>query len=248
MALVAQESQTYVVNDDNGSPVEITHVFSAVPPSGGTVVRVSVTNNGKENLEVNGTSESTTPINNGAHSMAGPPFGFVANAESTTTREFMVPLMVDFGSRRSYESATLMVNLTISGRNFVGAFRSQSMEEFPFWAVSQSLAGPGADVLNDAAQKKKSGSTTSYGGSEKFAGSFLPAYLPADWRGYAGLDGLALTAEEWNGLLPGGRTALRQWVLLGGVLDLYHNGPVPEGILREIKANQQFTFKETKIQ
>ena len=232
----AQESQSFPINEDNGSSVEVTHVFSALPPSGYTAVRVSVTNKGKEEISVLASFESNTPAGNGSHSLTGPPGIIPCKAESTTTREIIVPLMTQFSSRRSYESTTLLVNLTVAGRMKNASFRSNTLEDLSFWAVSQSVGGASATALNEAAQKKKGGSSSSYSGGEKFAASFLPAQLPADWRAYLGLDGLALTPEEWNALQPGVRTAIRYWVMLGGVLDLYHNGPVPAGILQEFKA------------
>jgi hypothetical protein len=106
----------------------------------------------------------------------------------------------------------------------------------PFWAISQSLGGAAAAALNDAARPKAGKGGSGYSSGESFAGSFLPVDLPADWRGYMGLDGLALTDEEWTALAPGVRTAIRHWMLLGGVLDLYHSGAAPVGVLQELKA------------
>ena len=232
----AQESQSFPINQDNGSSVEVTHVFSAVPPGGYTAVRVTVTNKGKEEISVLAKTDSTTPAGNGEHSLSGPPTSISCEPGSTTTREMIVPLMAEFASRRSYDSTTLQVNLTVAGRAFNASFRSSKADDLPFWGISQSIGGPTAHALNEAAQKAKSSSGSKYNGGEKFAGSFLPAQLPADWRAYTGLDGLALTPEEWTALPPGVRNAIRQWIMLGGVLDLYHNGPAPVGILQEIRA------------
>ena len=235
-SLRAQESQSFPINEDNGSSAEVTHVFSAVPPGGYTAVRVTVTNKGKEEISVLAGTESNTPAGNGEHSLSGPPAAIACKAESTTTREIIVPLMTEFSSRRSYESTTLLVNLTVGGRAHNASFRSNKTDNLPFWGISQSIGGPSANGLNEAAQKAKGASGPGYGGGKKFAGSFLPAQLPADWRAYTGLDGLALTPEEWNTLPPGVRTAIRQWIMLGGVLDLYYTGPAPVGILQEIQA------------
>jgi hypothetical protein len=106
----------------------------------------------------------------------------------------------------------------------------------PFWAISQSIGGAAASALNDAARPKAGKGGSGYSSGESFAGSFLPVDLPADWRGYMGLDGLALTDEEWTALPPGVRTAIRHWMLLGGMLDLYHGGAAPVGVLQELKA------------
>lgn len=239
-AVRAQESQAFPINEENGSSAEVTHVFSAVPPGGYTAVRVTVINKGKEEISLTAATESKTPAGgNGEHSLSGPKTAIACKPESTTTHEIIVPLMTEFSSRRSYESTTLTVNLIVAGRSFNASFRSNTLEDLSFWAISQSVGGQGADALNDSAQKKKGTSGSSYGGGEKFAASFTPAQLPADWRAYTGLDGLALTPEEWNALPPGVRTAIRHWVMLGGVLDFYHTGPAPSGILQEIKAEAE---------
>ena len=233
----AQEFQSFPINNDNGSSAEVTHVFGAVPPGGYTAIRVTVTNKGKEEISVLVGTESNTPAGNGEHSLSGPPTVISCKAESATTREIIVPLMTGFSSRRSYETNNLLVTLTASGRAFNASFRSNKTEDLPFWGVSQNVGGASADALNQAAQKKGGTSRSGHGG-EKFAGSFLPAQLPVDWRAYTGLDGLALTPAEWTALQPGVRTAIRQWIMQGGVLDLYHTGPVPAGILEEIRAEK----------
>ena len=144
----AQESQSFPINEDNGSSVEVTHVFSALPPSGYTAVRVSVTNKGKEEISVLASFESNTPAGNGSHSLTGPPGIIPCKAKSTTMREIIVPLMTQFSSRRSYESTTLLVNLTVAGRMKNASFRSNTLEDLSFWAVSQSVGGASATALN----------------------------------------------------------------------------------------------------
>lgn len=232
----AQEGQSFPVNENNGSSVEVTHIFSAVPPGGYTAVRVTVINKGKEALSVLTGSESFTPCRDREHSLKGPPATIDCPPESTTTREIIVPLMTDFSVRSSYQDNQLAVNLTVSGRQQRAVFRNEKKDGLPFWGISQSVGGASATPLNEAAKGKSGTSSSSYRGGGRFAGSFLPAHLPSDWRAYTGLDGLAMSPEDWNTLLPGVRTAIRQWIMLGGALDLYHNGPAPAGILEELKA------------
>lgn len=88
-------------------------------------------------------------------------------------------------------------------------------------------------MLDDSA-RKATGSSSGYSSNESCFASFLPAHLPTDWRAYAGLDILALSSDEWNTLPPGVRTVIRQWVILGGVLDLYYSGPAPDAIRQEL--------------
>ena len=60
--------------------------------------------------------------------------------------------------------------------------------------------------------------------------------LPSDWRAYCGIDRIALKDSAWRALSPGARTALRQWLRLGGSLLVQDEGggaldgfPVAEG-------------------
>ena len=48
--LAAQEVQTFPVNQEDGTGVEVEHVFSVVPPCGYTAVRVTLNNKGKQEL------------------------------------------------------------------------------------------------------------------------------------------------------------------------------------------------------
>ena len=226
----AQQTKTLPLNEENGSTVHLTHVFSSVPPGGYTAIRVNVNNQGKEAISLVVGTSSTTPSNRSEHVLTGPAVTLACPPGSTTVRELIVPLMTEFSSSRSYRGSFLGVTLSGAGRTYQARFDSMISTTQPFWAISQSIGGAAATALNDAA-RAKSGTR-----GESFAGSFLPADLPADWRGYMGLDGLALTDEEWNALPPGVRTAIRHWMLLGGVLDLYHSGAAPVGILQELKA------------
>ena len=226
----AQQTKTLPLNEENGSTVHLTHVFSSVPPGGYTAIRVNVNNQGKEAISLVVGTSSTTPSNRSEHVLTGPAVTLACPPGSTTVRELIVPLMTEFSSSRSYRGSFLGVTLSGAGRTYQARFDSMISTTQPFWAISQSTSGAAATALNDAA-RAKSGTR-----GESFAGSFLPADLPADWRGYMGLDGLALTDEEWNALPPGVRTAIRHWMLLGGVLDLYHSGAAPVGILQELKA------------
>jgi hypothetical protein len=232
----AQQSQNFPLNEENGSTVQLTHVFSSVPPGGYTAIRVNVNNQGKEAISLVVGTSSTTPSNRSEHVLTGPAVTLACPPGATTVRELIVPLMTEFSSSRSYRGSFLGVTLSGAGRTHQARFDSMISTTQPFWAISQSLGGAAAAALNDAARPKAGKGGSGYSSGESFAGSFLPVDLPADWRGYMGLDGLALTDEEWTALAPGVRTAIRHWMLLGGVLDLYHSGAAPVGVLQELKA------------
>ncbi len=232
-----QETVSFPIHEDNGSTVEVMHVFSAVPPGGYSAVRIQITNKGRDALQMTVSSEANSPSGGMEHAMSGPTTSIDCPPEATTTKEVIVPMMMDFSSSRHYQGNSLIVALNTSGRSYSAPFRNQRITDVPFWAVSQGLAGVGATDLNSAAHKKRSGSSSSYGGGEKFAASFSPAHLPSDWRAFTGLDGLALTDQEWGTLAPGVRTAIRQWIMLGGLLTCYYSGTTPQWLLQEIGAD-----------
>ncbi|MCX6937261.1 MAG: hypothetical protein NTU80_05090 [Verrucomicrobia bacterium] len=64
-----------------------------------------------------------------------------------------------------------------------------------------------------------------------------PAAWPADWRVWSPFQRVVLTEDEWTRLDGGRRAALRDWVLMGGVLQVFANrigeprsGPAEERI------------------
>ncbi|MDB6070155.1 MAG: hypothetical protein JWL81_1326, partial [Verrucomicrobiales bacterium] len=135
-----------------------------------------------------------------------------------------------------YQDPGLWISLDISGRNFSAKFDSRSPYDSPFLVASVAVAGKDAEKINEAHYKRSGGrGYTSRGSKLSLVSTFVPEHLPSDWRGYMGLDSLALGLEEWDRLGAGVRAALRQWVIMGGMLDFYQNGGALEPVLRELK-------------
>ena len=240
--VMGQTMQSFPLNDEDGSSVEVEHVFSAVPPGGYTAVRVTVINKGKEPQSVTLNSNSYTSGGRGENAVSGGSLTVSAKGETSTVQEWLVPLMTDFTGSRSYNDRRLSIGLSMPGRSHTASFSSDIFSNFPFSVISQSLGGKSAFTFNEAIRKARSSSVKAkYSRNESSTvASYLPAHLPSDWRGYLGLDLLAISADEWTTLAPGVRNAIRQWVILGGLLDLYHTGPVPEAILQELKTEPDF--------
>jgi hypothetical protein len=229
----AQETQRFPIDEADGSYAEVEHVFSAVPPGGYTALRITIDNKSKQERKWSLTTNSTTPADRSEHALATGVVAGVVKPESRIIQEVSVPLMTDFSLGSGYQDRRLVPSLTVSGRVYTASFGTSGMATLPFSALSVSLGGKDGEVL--AAGARKSATTSSgYSSDETCFASFLPVGLPADWHAYLGLDILALSADEWNTLQPGVRTAIRQWMILGGVLDLYHTGAAPEGVLREL--------------
>lgn len=244
----AQQTQNFPLDAKGESMMEMTHVFSSVPPGGYTAVRVVVKNAGKNPINVRLSGTSTTTANRDSHTLGSGGFVFEAKPESTTAREFVVPLMTDFSESHGYygRSSRLQLSVVAGTASFSTNYEGNKEDECPFVAFSQSVIGKTLDDVNEAMRQKLaagSGSGSSSSGSYRreggFAASFVPYQLPSDWRAYTGLDVLVLTPEEWLTLSPGVTTAIRQWVMLGGMLDLVVTGPPPEAILRDLKTDRQ---------
>ena len=232
--LAAQEVQRFPISDD-GSEVEVESVFSVVPPTGYSPVRLTVINKGKKEAVISvGTSSGTRSYRSQNVLTSSQP-EFRAAPESTAEMEMTIPLMTDFSDRTGYEENHLEISAPVLSSRFAASFRGNVLPGMPFAAASRSLAGKSGTPLNEAARIKFLGSSSGYGREGSFLASYLPAHLPTDWRGYSGLDLLALNNDEWTALQPGVRLAIRHWVMQGGVLDLYHSGPEPAAVLQELK-------------
>lgn len=242
----AQMSQNFALDDKGNSTVTVTQVFTKLPPSGYSPIRVSVKNATKSAIAISLSANSATPVARGTHNLASGGFSFEAKADesgtgSVTEREFMIPLMTDFSVSSGYynDSANLSLDVSADGRHFECRFNNSRESGTPFVAFSNALTGKSLDALNELIRNGGSGSsstiTSGYRRESGFATDFTLRDLPSDWRGYMGLDGLAMTPEEWLTLQPGVTTAIRQWIVMGGVLDFYTNGPHPAAVLQQLK-------------
>jgi hypothetical protein len=235
--LAAQDVQRYPIGDD-GSEVEVENVFSLVPPTGYAPVRVTLKNiSAREAVVSIGTSSGTSSWRSENLLTSSQP-DFKAAAETSTEMELIVPVMTDFSDRtgyRPYAESHLEISAPVLASRFAASFRGNVLPGIPFAAASQSLVGKSGAALNEAAQKKFLGSSSGYGREGSFLAVYLPAHLPSDWRGFSGLDLLAVNNDEWDALQPGVRLAVRQWMMQGGVLDVYHSGPEPAAVLQELK-------------
>lgn len=221
----AQSSQQMLVDDKSATVVEVTSVFSYVPPSGYAPLRVKAVNNTTGDLSVSLRTISEAPNSSGGDHQLESSFSLAAPAGKTTEREFLVPLCTQVAFS-SYSIPDLRVELQAGGRTQTLNFHSGGYANLPFTGFSAALAASSIIQINkDAASSTHSGYRT---GREAFAALYMPAALPSDWRGYSGLDVLAITSDEWSALQAGQRSAVLQWVKLGGWLSVYAKGDALE--------------------
>jgi hypothetical protein len=218
----AQHSHRTLLDEATGSLVEVISVFSDVPPTGCAPIRVRVINNTGDQRTITLRTTSRADNSYGGDHQLESSFSLTAPANKTTEREFMVPVCADMGARY-HRSASLTVAVMTGNRSDQFGLSAGGSESLPFTAFSKALAGKSLSDINNAASSSSSSRFSNAG----FATLYDPAQLPSDWRGFSGLDTLAITADEWAALAPGVRTAIVQWVKLGGTLDLYLKSGAP---------------------
>ena len=208
----SQEARTFPGDSEGRSRVELTAVFQPVPPSGFAPLRVRVVNDGdgERRFTVN-----TVGYGEGRDNQVRAGFAVAAGPRQSTTAELMAPVFPCAGS----SVGQLSVETTTATGRHSWTVSGGGLELMPFVAFSRSLVGRNLSDINDAARPASSHSWRSRDAS--FACSFEATHLPSDWRGYTGIDVLALRAEEWQALQPGQVSAVRQWVMLGGVLEVH---------------------------
>lgn len=153
-------------------------------------------------------------------------FTVAAAAGEETLHELLVPLPTTVGAGGAFRQ--IEVTASSPGLPSEQIFdSSNSSTAWPSLAISQQLAQRNLSALNGAV-------SAAIPGVDTFAVSFDPDHLPADWRGYTGLDALLLSDDEWTALAPGSRLAVLEWVRLGGRLDLYTLGSGPGAVLSRL--------------
>ncbi len=218
----AQKRHSMMLEEKSGSVLEITGVFSLAPPTGAAPVRVKAVNNTTGDMAVTLRTTSHADNRSGGDHQLESTFSFTAAAGKSTEREFIVPLCSG-GSHSSYYSPDLHVEVQAGGRTGHFNFDTGGFGKMPFTAFSTALAAKSIADINSAAT---GGSSHGYG-RENFAALYDPATLPADWRGYSGLDVLAITSGEWSGLEAAVKSAVLQWTKLGGSLVVYSKDGSP---------------------
>jgi hypothetical protein len=163
-------------------------------------------------------------LENSASSRRAWTLTFRVNSEYNVNTVHSVPLVVDAGSvletvvfvpgnrrPRDGHSAWVQANIEgpgftfggtqIVGRNGHGSFvvtAVSAAQETPLFAATNGAPGPNSAI-----------------------NVFEPASWPADWRSWSAFDRVVLTEAEFLRMDGARRAALRDWVAVGGVLDLY---------------------------
>ncbi len=194
------------------SAAEVTSIFGRLPTHGFAPMRVRLRNDTAEDRDWT----FRFSVNTNSGDSFGSTFTLAAAKQAETVHDIVVPLPTQFerSSGRSYNSSYLTVEVNAppfgDRRDNYG---SDAPSKWPAIALSTAIKEKNLLSLDDTIEKKRS--------IDSFGSGFNPADLPADWRAYSGLDFLLISSEEWVALAPGARTAIADWVKLGGDLHLY---------------------------
>lgn len=238
----AQRTETFDLDRTTGSKIEITSVIHPPPPTGFAPIHIRITNNTDAEITIPLNTLSQADNHTGGSHTLRSSFSLTAPPRKTTDRELTVPLspMAQSSGRGGSGSLTLTARTPLGSQN--ASFDTGGQPDIPYPIYSQQLA---RRSLPDIGMKIASAVTTGYSSGaygEYSAGLYSAAQLPSDWRGLAGVDVLSISSDEWTALPPG-RTAVLQWIKLGGTLDLYRKAgappPAQTGLLPEGRTAMQ---------
>ena len=138
------------------------------------------------------------------------------------TFEVYAPILAT--SRRPSAWAHHNIKMTLSGYGIrsaiLNAYASRRPNSLPYLAMSEALHLRSWPVFNKSLEKQK---------IYLYGSKVAPDNMPRQWRGYAGLWRLLITADEWDGLPAETRRAVVDWVLMGGELHIFHRHQLPRG-------------------
>lgn len=208
-----------VVDPDSGTRVEVVSIFDELPAQGFAPLRITITN--RTNADRTWRLSSRASFNrwmgsgNVASTFTGS-FPLTAEANSVAVHTVLAPIPTAFQSGGYGGSRPdLQVSLGSPGMEDASGYKySEGNNNWPCIAISAALASRSMTDLRDEIQKTS-------GRSNFFGSTYDPDMLPADWRAYSGFDVLMIADEEWLDADPGARTAVLEWVHLGGQLHLY---------------------------
>jgi hypothetical protein len=208
------------------STVEVTALFNKLPSSGYAPIRVTISNRTTAPVVFSLNFDCSADGNSGVQKLESS-FSVQGDAEKVTTTDLLVPVAAAV-KEHSYGGAMCNQMLELSMIGIVNGNYTQSSNNqinLPNILLSEPLFTPNASRLDAEVKKITGGSSSYYGSTSNFGGMFSASKMPEDWRAYAGYDCLILSEVDWTELSPGARTAIQQWVRLGGSMRIFTRTP-----------------------
>ncbi len=205
---------------DAGIRLSITSVYDVAPMAGFFPVRLTLSNNSGKTR-----SWSLKLAQKGYRSGVGSSRitqQLTVPDQSEQTFEVYVPMLSTEPASTSWRSQNVNLELTGYGIRSATLRGNSAMnpKALPFLAMSDALHLRSWPVLTKALEKQR---------IYLYGSRLTPENMPRQWRGYAGVWRLLITAEEWDGLPTDVRRAVVDWVLMGGELHLFHRHHLPQG-------------------
>jgi len=211
LSTAAGQESIYKKNYPNAGDtfVEVESVFGNVARQGTLPYRVTIRNNsGKDRVWTVRLNEGNT----GRSLATGATYRIPVENGAEVRRDITLSFAPAF---LAYDYRNLSV--TVGATGFAAETRNhgeQTNQSFPSLAISKPLAQRSLSRLDDSLRKSNSS-------NQSFAKAFEVSYLPTEWDGYSGLDGLLIDLDSWLSLSLVQRQAILAWVRLGGMVDVY---------------------------
>ena len=246
-----------------GTTIEVIAPFNILPDNGFFPLRVETTN--KTASELTWSIDVQTHKRNRSYAHKGDApliearFQVKCPAGESKVAELLVPIHQG-GNDTATQDGEQYLSLSVKssseeGRTDSGFFSRTAAVDMENFVVSDVLTQMHVpDMVENA-----------YGRSyyrEEVGGSFEVAYLPQDWRAYAGYNSLVFARADYLKISPMVKVALEQWVQGGGSLIILNDGGVlpqdefpmegePNLVIREGFGNRQViecgsSFKDFK--
>lgn len=145
-----------------------------------------------------------------------------------------------------YDYRNLEVVITSSGLDRLRRSSGErTNKSFPKLALSKPLAQRSLTKLNDLLKKADSS-------NQFFGHSFEAEYLPANWIGYTGLDGLLIDVDSLAKVSTAQLQAMRTWVRFGGNLEIFITDDsdleeIPKELKEELRGKKSISVSLGRI-
>lgn len=207
--------------------VKVTSLFGILPSSGYLPVSVKIENKtGKDRVwSLNFTSRDKDGYGyfGSGKKESNMESGYQFECANGETKNFsiLVPVATNFPSLYGgYDNGLeLDLNLRSAGLSEENdSMHSETNDDWPAVLISKDLQRENGSQLDSFIDSKFTSSRGHSSGNIEFAGEFDPANLPSDWRAYQGYSSVILTEKDWVELSPSPRSAILEWVRMGGQL------------------------------
>jgi hypothetical protein len=218
LTLPASASQTLSISAEptSGIEVQVSSWYSVIPKSGYAPISVLIHNHNGNSASWLGSS--TSGMQFGSESSASTNVTYPVDAHSTGQFTTLAPLI---GSNLT-SGSSLRISVNGPGiQNSEGQVSNYIVVRQGYLGMSSTLALNSWTPLQEAINKTS-------GGGPLYGSQLDLATAPSDWRGYTGLGDLWLSEDDWLALEAPARSAMLDWVSIGGRIYLVQNSGSPK--------------------